>query len=449
MKRNTLWAHGCTALLLSACGSTPPASEPSAPGGGDAETPTPARGSVSGKLFNARGEPVVNSPVLLMHASGQVVVNTDGSGAFSFPDVAVPYDLATVTRDKSEAKVYKGLTQRVLTLLLHEDPPVPDGALHSATLEGAFSGGQPPYVGANAPVLFFRAPPGSGVSFPTSGGSATGYSRKVEWRGPTSITGSLYALQSTQDPATGLPTGFPGYGRRDNVTLTEGATVSAQDVALEAVASAPLALDVAVPTGLQLAGTGVAMMLPDQAFFSIAGQNRPSGTSFRYVVPQVAQATFILLASATEASPSGFSYSSAQKTDVVAGSTTTLSLPDVARPLAPEAAAVGVTHGTDFSWSPVAGGVYSFQLRTPPGSSPRPLSLSVFTANTHTSVPDLRAIGFSLPANTSFMWSVVFEAISPATVDALFERVPDSAAGFSELATSLGPWRLLTTAATP
>lgn len=420
MRRDTLLASCCTALLLSGCGShtttgdggdnTPPSTTP----------PTPTTSSVSGTVLDEANNPVANARVMVLGGSAQPVT-TDSTGTFTLADVAATYDIAAANSTHTNAIVYQAVTLRSLTL--HVTTGATPGT-NSASVGGTVSGGQTPYGSLNAPAVSFQPQQSLAVASATANSSGN-YSMSATWNGPpSSLAGSIYAFQAVRSSAGSVPTSFTGYGRRDNVTLLPSNVYGSQDVHLDSVASSTLGFGVVVPSGLSLLASQVVFTGQGDAFVPLILQSSPSGISFSYAVPQVPQATFAVVLSA---SPGGYSQQvSVVKTGLTAGtSNTTITLPALLQLNQPAHLSTNITRTTDFSWSGLSGGVHLLTLGKV-STTDTAYGVTVVTADTHTALPDLTALGMPLPANTSFAWSV--QGQGPyASVDALLQRASSGA----------------------
>jgi hypothetical protein len=150
-----------------------------------------------------------------------------------------------------------------------------------------------------------------------------------------------------------------------------------------------------------------------------------SGT-FDFVVPQIPQATFSILTSASPQNaedPDNSPNTVLLKRGLTAGTTNAaLVIPAPARPAQPADAAKDVTRTTEFSWSSFTNGVHQLLLQEDKSENQTPYTVTIYTSGTQTTLPDLSAFGMDLPANTEFTWQV--QGVGPvASLDTLIGLV--------------------------
>jgi hypothetical protein len=81
-----------------------------------------------------------------------------------------------------------------------------------------------------------------------------------------------------------------------------------------------------------------------------------------------------------------------------------IAIPTAVTAISPADSGTGITTGTDFTWTPLTGGVHILEI-TGPGSSP---SYYVFTTAATARIPDLSGQGLGLPAATAmYHWVVL------------------------------------------
>src|SRR5262249_15973127 len=174
--------------------------------------------TVTGKIVDIKGQPLPFAPVFV---TGKSPKTTDGSGNFSFNDVTTPYDVAFIDSTWQYAVVYKGLTRAAPSLVsLYASGPV-----QTARISGMLSG---PGFLPNSPagyetVVSFQSPEASYGAAGSFGAGAFSFDQ-VQWRGPTTTRGSMYAIQ-TMVSATRAPVGYRGYGTYGSIALTHGSSV--------------------------------------------------------------------------------------------------------------------------------------------------------------------------------------------------------------------------------
>ncbi|WNG56707.1 carboxypeptidase regulatory-like domain-containing protein [Archangium gephyra] len=438
MKNATwMWSLGA-ALLLTACPD--PDTDPN-PGGGSTIT-------VTGKVLDENGRPVKHASILIP-GNGRQAAALDSTGAFSIEGVTAPYDVIVVQREIRTATVYKGLSRRDLTLPYITNVEIRDDDYRTARLEGTVTGGSTPYD-VSSPKVDFVSAASSGTAFADPDGT---YSGEVNWNGPDSITGTLYAIQMESSAPFTPPSSYLGFGRRDNVTLSNDTTSSALDITMNSVTDSHLGGSVTVPNGYALSTIGVTLVPEPNASIDLFYAPELGGT-FNYVVPQIPQSTFTVQASASfenPADPFNTASSMLYKKGLTAGtSNAALVLQEAARPSQPADNATEVTRATEFSWTAFTGGIHQFHIQemdTAPDTSS--YSVYIFTSGTQTTLPDLSVFDMSLPANATFTWNV--QSIAPvASMDALSElALTNPMLGTTDFALSISEKRTFTTSAAP
>lgn len=443
MKNATwMWSLGA-ALLLTACPGpdTDPNPNPNPdPGGGSTIT-------VAGKVLTGDGQPIEGASILIP-GNGRQAVALDSTGSFSIEGVTAPYDVIVVQRALRSATVYKGLSRRDPTLPVITDAEETDG--RKATLAGTVTGGSTPYnddVPTN--VEFVSANGSSGTQVDPEGT----YSTEVSWNGSSSITGSLFAIQLESSSPFLPPTGYLGYGRRDNVTLNAGTTSSAIDVAMNSVTSARLAGTITAPTDYELAMISVGLM-PEQNINVGLFRAFDTSSPFDYVVPEISQSTLSMEVMAVKgdvSNPENAAVSILYKKGLTAGtSNAALVLQEPSRPGQPADGATVVTRTTEFSWTAFTGGIHMVRFQEEePATGTSPYTVSVFTSGTQTTLPDLSTVDMGLPASTRFTWRV--QGFAPvASMNALSDlSLANPLQGTTDFSLGTSETRTFTTSAAP
>ncbi|MFY0577073.1 hypothetical protein ACN28S_24615 [Cystobacter fuscus] len=428
-KASFVWSC-CAALVLSACPS-----------------PAPTTITVTGKVLGDSLQAVSKASILIP-GNGRQPVAVDGSGAFSISDVTPPYDVIVADKERRVATVFKGLTLETLTvpLVLDLDADQPDPE-HRATVEGTVTGEQPSSA-ITTTSLLFASTGGEGSGSVEPSGT---YSLNVDWSGATSVSGTIYALQSERSNPVSLRTSYLAFGQRDNVTVSKDATLPAQDIALSPVTNSRLAGTFTVPEGYALSLSTLSLAFKPGSEISLGLASVSSGT-FDYVVPQIPQATFSIFAVASPRSAEGEIGTLLFKRGLTAGTTNaSIEIQAPARPAQPADAAKDVTRTTGFSWSPFVNGVHVLMLQEDKSENQTPYTVTIYTSGTQATPPDLSAFGIDLPANTEFTWQVL--GFGPATsLDALvglFEQGNPFEQSTGDLSVSTSETRTFTTAAAP
>jgi hypothetical protein len=377
----------------------------------------PATITVTGKVVASNGLPVANSPVVI----GTQSAITAADGTFTISNVTTPYDLISVVSTPNKlGVVYKGLTRTDPTILqMGLVPALP----YSGTVGGSVSP-----VPANKTYVAWGSP----ETTKTSGNlAANPYSLSLTWLGATSTTGTLHALQ--WHPASGLPTGYDGYGTKTGVTVANSGTTSGQNITMTGVSSDNISGSITLPASYTLGSKAMSVVFSSGASIPILSDST-STTSFNYLTPSSVGGTITLTALA---GASGVGLSVAGKTGLAANATgVTVAPQEVSVHGLPANAGTGITTNTDFTWTQFAGGLHIVVLAPTVATNP---AFYVFTTGTTTKIPDLSAQGLGLPSGgASYGWTIV--AVAPWTsIDDFaggFEMVPSGTSYYESLSTS-------------
>jgi hypothetical protein len=359
----------------------------------DAGTPI----TVNGKVVDNNGQPVAGATVIISGDGGTQTVVSGSNGGFSAPNVWTPYNATLV--ESSQAIEYQGLTR--------SDPSLTAFVYltnnRSGMIAGSFTGGTYPETSGYDTVFLFDSPQTTWNLFDQPSGS---YSATVRWPGPTSTTGTLYALQ--RHFVSGLPADYPGYGTQGGVVVQDTGTTS-QNVGLSSVTSGSLSGTVSAPVGYTVGSKAMSLQVSPTAQMSLV-YDATSGGAFSYVTPAISNTQIIVTAAATS---NAGEYSAVVQAGLSANSTVALSIPASPTLIAPVDGGVGVTTATPFSWTAYPGGVYQYAASSTSGQT-----LYVLTAATTVTLPNLTDAGLPLPASTAYSWYVV--GLAPvANVDLL------------------------------
>jgi hypothetical protein len=365
----------------------------------------PATVTVNGTVTNANGQPLAAATVLITSGTFSQSAVSDANGAFSVAHVPTPYNATIIDTSGTEtvAIQYQGLTTADPVL---NDEAAAGSTNRTASLAGQITGGSFPEASGYSTVLFFASPQVDSFG-PTVATDGT-FSGAVHWAGPTSTTGSLYALQA--HTVAGLPVDFPGYGSLSNVALQDTGSVADQNVALSPVTTGTVSGTFTLPPGLTIFETTL-FLVPEPGVRLTFVVDTSTAPTFSYTTPAISNAnlTLGLLASGNEGT------STLRKAGLSANATG-LAL-DVQPPptqTLPALNATGVTVATTFSWTGPPG---VYLLIVGPcgqcsGGATGPIFL-VYTTTTTVTIPDLTAVGVTLPASTKYSWQVF--AFGPGT----------------------------------
>jgi hypothetical protein len=376
------------ATSLMACGTTP-AGVPT-PNSNPNPNPGPSTFTVSGKVVSLTGQPVPSATVQVI---GKPSTTTDVNGNFSIPGVSAPYDVAAVASfgPSTIVTLFKGVTRsdpRVIAFAF-------GGGAKSATINGSLSGTVVlPTPAFRRTQMAFVAPEGGDTSSVLN----NPYALNPSWFGPNSITGTVHALQWSTDLA-GLPTIYRGYGKLENVPVSDGSTANNKDVALNAVAGSILSGNVTVPAGMTLANKQIRADFGANANIGLVYDSAP-GAAFSYNAPNIAGVG--LTASASANNPAGMS-AEVFKRNLVANANVNLELPTPPSLSLPVSGATGIDLTNQaFSWAPFSGGLHIAQIST------ASKLFVVFTTASSVTLPSTASLGLgTLPAATPFNWRVL------------------------------------------
>lgn len=141
------------------------------------------------------------------------------------------------------------------------------------------------------------------------------------------------------------------------------------------------------------------MDFADGASFPV-GQDASSATGFSFLVPADSSAT----ASVGAGASSGAIQTLAQLSGIAPGTTdASISLPTPASTTLPVNGAAGVNTGTEFTWTPLAGGLHFVFISGGTGDP----TFAIITAGTTTRIPDLTAQGLALPKAKPYDWVLI------------------------------------------
>ena len=355
--------------------------------------------AVAGVVVDNNGQPIAGQTVVISSDAGIQTTVTDGDGGFSVANVLIPYSATIVAT--SQAVQYQGLTRADPSLTAFVVPP--DN--RSATLSGQFIGGTYPEATGFDTVFFFSSPQATRSLGDQPSGA---YSVKVNWPGPSSTTGTLYALQ--MHSISSLPVDYPGYGTLGGVALQDTGTLNGQNVSLSPVTTGTLSGTIVnVPNGYTLLYKQVELAVAAGIDLSLF-YDFTSAATFSYVTPNISNTQLNVTAAATT---SLGEFSAVVESGLSANSTVALTIPTSPTLTSPPDAATGVTASTTFSWTPYSGGIYEF-IASPQSGQTGP-KFYIVTAST---TIDLASLGLALPTATAYSWHIV--GLGPvASVDVL------------------------------
>lgn len=371
--------------------------------------------TVHGTVADAFGTGASGQTVVIFSGSFSQTVVTDASGSFSVANVPTPYSAALVL-PQGVVTAFAGLTRL--------DPVLPAPgtytAAHTATLTGRFLGGNYPESPNDVTAFVFTYPQTAQVLLPEvlpDQPSGT-YALSLVWLGPSSTTGTLYALQVHTDADSGVPLGYPGYGTLSGITLEDGETLTGQDVTLGPVSTGtvsgtfnPAPGDILEPDSASLelvVAPGVT--LPILQYASI-------DASFSYTVPTIPGTSVLLGANAYNPQARYNSVLMAQEIVSAPVSGVAVDIPAAPQLLTPTANATGVSINSALTWTPTPQALYLLEVM---GGGVR---LVVFTSASSFTFPDLADAGLALLPSMGYQWQV-YAFVPVASIDAMV--VPDA-----------------------
>jgi hypothetical protein len=336
------------------------------------------------------------------------VVEADEDGRFTIDGVSVPYDAAAVTETGGRASLYLGLTRPDPTLEVMGTNTIE----YVAYIEGNLSGaGGYPQTDQQQTNLAFVADLGGGMK-ELMAGEGPGYHLGAQWSGETSKTGTVYAVQSEDDPT--YDRRWIGYAEFSQ-TVMGGYTHTGIDIALDAVGTGTLTGSVESPSGweptwISLDVEGVPIKGPNVFF--------PDPPAIAMPAPVIPGKTVRLRAWAHPAgqdssltAPDAYAWIGGQAPDATG---VTLVVPDAPTLVAP--APDAPASGASFEWTGGPGGLQYVLLAS--GVAPSRI-LIVFVASRSFTLPDLSAAGFTFTAGGAWSASqaVGFNTTDEAAVE--------------------------------
>ncbi|HSN92122.1 MAG TPA: carboxypeptidase-like regulatory domain-containing protein [Anaeromyxobacteraceae bacterium] len=379
-----------------------------------------ATGSASSTLLPPLAGPITVAGWVVDHEgagyAGATVIVGDQStisgadGSFSIPSVTPPYDvtvIADLSASGGKISVYRGVTTAGPVLSF-----VRALTSRSATVQGRVTYES---VGVPGTKVF-------GPLLSTTAGTNGDYSLFTVWTGAASETVTHRALLVGLD-ASARPSGYL-FGSRA-VTVTAGATVTGQDIALGAVSSGHVTGATTPQGDLDYTTSRFAMVahFTDGTVFTVYDRSFSFEDAlvgaFDVIVPTLPDAT-VRLAYGVSGTSGGRARAKAR---VAPGQTgVALALPLIPTATAPADGATGVGYGTPFTWTGAnAGGMDYLDVDCAGGVSYR-----IYGGGTSATLPDLSAYGVTLAPGVSCTWEPGWTSYTvedlvqgPAAVDAL------------------------------
>jgi hypothetical protein len=362
----------------------------------------PTTVTLTGTVIDSNSVPLSGQTVIITSGTFTKNAVSDSTGSFSVANVPTPYDATVIDTGGESVVAYVGLTRA--------DPTLTDLAntttSQMATLSGVFTGGTFPEIAGIATQLVFVSPQVT-YSFSDLGdGTFSSTSNPIQWLGPSTTTGSLYALQV--HAVADLPADFPGYGSLGPISLQNGESLTGQTMALAPVTAGNISGTISAPTGYPVTQK-IAGLMPAPGVLLGFLSDSSASASFTYTTPSVPDTSIFFEVAAQGVAEDG---TVLKKSLSANASGLTLTIPPPPMQSLPVSGASTVTAATSFSWTSYPG--YFIFLVSPVGTGP---TFAVITAATTATIPDTSAAGIPLPASTAYTWQTY--ALGPSTsVDA-------------------------------
>lgn len=306
--------------------------------------------TVTGRVVNVAGLPLEGVSVAL----GSKPATTDANGAFTFTEVAKPYNLNISIG--TQVHLFSGLTRANPTLALLSFAG--GAALNGTkTVTGTLFGGAGyPNPANHLSEVVFAAPGAptvfAGANSKNVAGSGSGqsgaYSLNAQWTGSNNAVGTLHALQWETDPASPTrPTTYKGYGVR-NATLTNGGSVGNQNITLAPVTTGSLNLAVSAASGTTITARGVYVNLDAKSFLLLVNEVTPDANA-TYSVPAIPGKSLSVAVSASDGNGGS---AIVQQNGLQPGAAVTLAVPVSPLLTAPADSQTGVSRAPTLTYKP-------------------------------------------------------------------------------------------------
>lgn len=375
-------------------------------GGGAASTPTDTGITVSGRFLLPDGTAASGITALI----ADEVVTPAADGSFQAAGIEAPYDVSVLISVPAADVVvsFQGITREDPVLVLPDLGSVPPERQATISFdlyynETAVDPTVYDYAVLSGPVDYHPY-----EYFNLKG--ATLASRPVTWSGPATSSARIVAAQGTVLGAQPrMFTEYRNFASRDNISLEAGAAAHA-GLSFSPVATGTITGTTTAPPGFTITRRSLGLMFGEEDWGVISYENHSSAFP---IVPGFSLAT---------PDVSGFSYYVALTAELgdadvrtrvaVADATATdvnVQIPAPPQLLQPADGQVGVTGSTVFEWTPMADGIYVMAAISPTPDAPYYVT---FTDDTEARLPDVGALGISLPGAATYTWGV--QAFAPA-----------------------------------
>lgn len=370
--------------------------------------PSLGAASVAGRVVDLEGVAYAGATVVI----GAQSTTSAADGTFGFSSVALPYDVTVISEGKTRVDVFREVTKTAPQLEVVRFLPG-----RSATVSGKVTSGGGPATGA---LVFDNA-----LSTSATADLNGDYSILSTWTGDAAELAyrALLVGYGTHNRPAAYELGARA------VAVTDGATVTGQDIAVSAIGAGHVTGSTLIGADQDLMSSLLAMVAHfddgavctvwDEVFSFSAPEPIGTGGSFDLLVPTLPNGK-VRLSFGAPGAAGGRARASAP---VSAGQTgVALELPALPTSLEPPDAAVGVGHGTAFTWTSTnTGGMEGLYVSCTGG-----LTYVISGGPRSATIPDLSAYGVTLAAGTSCTWNARWRStpidehvLGTAWVDAL------------------------------
>jgi hypothetical protein len=213
---------------------------------------------------------------------------TDDNGAFGVAGVPVPYDVLVFAPVGPSVR-FLGLTRPDLTLT---DLFSSTAQMRAANISGQLMGGTYPEPAGVTTRFAFTSPQTlSSVNYSSDGSFAS----TVQWQGPATTTGTLYALQIQFSP----PMNYGSYGSLSGIPLEDLGSLTGQNVSLVQIPSATMSVTLAPTSGYTFSEATVQFLLAPDATLDLLFLNALPNTTNTFPTPLIANTSLAVSANAT------------------------------------------------------------------------------------------------------------------------------------------------------
>ena len=367
-------------------------------------------GDVKGTLVDAAGNPAAG---IAVYIAGHAPTPSDSSGHFEIDGVTFPYDLilaGTKGDGSQQIEALQGLTTStpspVVIWIYPEYLPPEFSASVSGTLHGVDAGGAEGYD----VIISNGADVGASASVDPSGS----YDLSFVYRGDPTVQVAVGALE-TLDYADGGRT-YLAYGASAPFAIDAGMDLAGIDVELSPVVeqSTPVTSNITPPADRSFYAQ-VSGELPGLGSLNLIGYSS-STDAVTVVTPQVAGMNLTILGEVDSQEGSAL----LMRRKLSPANPVALEFLGVPQVISPLAGAQGVNGHTIFSWqvSPSRPQM-SAVLGVKPASGVVGPSYYIATAAGSATLPDVSALGITLPAGADYQAQVVASAPTASVLDAI------------------------------